>query len=206
MTHIDLWKELKSLSRNNNYIDIEYFEYEVLNNIFSKIQTVKYHGGGTNLDFFAAQSNNNITSCVNTEINLINRMGLNIPEVIEDYKSLFNYKGNYHFDNRDATNDKIFSYYYDCVCDCIGPEEVDYELINPPKYYILYHYGKIENFSWITEFDKKIHLQFATKNLAVFSHIETKIYRNYHNTNKVKRRKMIVNSREIPVLSSGGGD
>lgn len=204
--HNDLWKDIKNLSRYDNYIELELFEYQILNDLFSKIQTVKYNGGGANLDFFLGQYGNNITSCVNIERNIINRDGMDILQTIEHYKQKYNYKGSYHFDNRDALLNPIFNYYYDCVCDCIGPEKVNYEFINPPKYYVLYHYAKIENFSWITEFDKKIPLQFATKNLAMFSHIETPIYRNYHNTNKVKRKRMTVNSRELPVLSNGRGD
>ena len=110
--HNDLWKDIKNLSRYDNYIELELFEYQILNDLFSKIQTVKYNGGGANLDFFLGQYGNNITSCVNIERNIINRDGMDILQTIEHYKQKYNYKGSYHFDNRDALLNPIFNYYY----------------------------------------------------------------------------------------------
>ena len=56
------WEKITELYKDtqNHYWDHSLEQYEILNNLFKNVETVKCIGGGPIIDFFIAQSNNNI--------------------------------------------------------------------------------------------------------------------------------------------------
>ena len=63
------WEKITELYKDtqNHYWDHSLEQYEILNNLFKNVETVKCIGGGPNIDFFIAQSNNNIKECINID-------------------------------------------------------------------------------------------------------------------------------------------
>ena len=60
----ELWK-IQDL--DEVYFEYQLHDYEILQSLFKSIKTVKCIGGCINLDFFIAQSNNQVKSCVNID-------------------------------------------------------------------------------------------------------------------------------------------
>ena len=87
------WEKITELYKDtqNHYWDHSLEQYEILNNLFKNVETVKCIGGGPNIDFFIAQSNNNIKECINIDKNLC-FLHYNSYLKQEEYKKLFSYR------------------------------------------------------------------------------------------------------------------
>ena len=159
------WEKITELYKDtqNHYWDHSLEQYEILNNLFKNVETVKCIGGGPNIDFFIAQSNNNIKECINIDKNLC-FLHYNSYLKQEEYKKLFSYKGKYEFIIKDAKEIPVFDKPYDVIIDNLGPNNgLDYTLTNPPKIYIINHNKWIENFQWCVDFNNIIPMKFATR-------------------------------------------
>ena len=199
------WQKIINLykDQNNHYWDYELEQYEILNNLFKNVETVKCIGGGPNLDFFIAQYGNNVKECVNIDKDLFYR-NFNTLSLQDQYKDLFSYKGNYDFICTDAKNIPVFDKPYDCVIDNVGPEfELDYTLTNPPKMYIINHYRHIEYWDWCMQFDKIIPMQFATRHSCVYSF---DFIEPINEIFPINRKTMKVNNRIVPVIQKISND
>ena len=197
------WQKISKLYQDNknHYWDYTLEQYEILNNLFKDVKTVKCIGGGPNIDFFIAQSDNDIEKCTNIDISLyFNKGGVSFNNISlhDQYKDYFNYKGAYEFICTDATNLPVFDKPYDCIIDNIGPQFLlDYTLTNPPKIYIINHNKHIENFQWCVDFDKVMPMQFATRESCFYSfeHISPI---NEHC--KIVKRDLNINNRKVPLI------
>ena len=137
------WQKIINLykDQNNHYWDYELEQYEILNNLFKNVETVKCIGGGPNLDFFIAQYGNNVKECVNIDKDLFYR-NFNTLSLQDQYKDLFSYKGNYDFICTDAKNIPVFDKPYDCVIDNGSevtpvPFKVKFEVIVAISFYLI---------------------------------------------------------------------
>ena len=192
------WTEIYNLYKDNlsHFWDFELEQYEILNNLFKNVETVKCLGGGPNLDFFIAQSNNNIKECINIDKYLC-FLHHNSYLKQKEYKELFSYKGEYEFVIKDAREIPVFDKSYDCIIDnCCMPDQ-DYTLTNPPKMYIINHNKHIEKFQLCMDFDKVIPMQFATRESCFYSfdYIEP-INEHYETVEK----ELKVNNKTVPLI------
>ena len=92
------WTEIYNLYKDNlsHFWDFELGQYEILNNLFKNVETVKCLGGGPNLDFFIAQCGNNVKECLNIDKSFYYRHHNSIA-LQDKYKDLFSYNGKYEF-------------------------------------------------------------------------------------------------------------
>ena len=192
------WEKITELYKDtqNHYWDHPLEQYEILNNLFKNIETVKCIGGGPNIDFFIAQSNNNIKECINIDKYLC-FLHHNSYLKQKEYKELFSYKGEYEFVIKDAREIPVFDKSYDCIIDnCCMPDQ-DYTLTNPPKMYIINHNKHIEKFQLCMDFDKVIPMQFATRESCFYSfdYIEP-INEHYETVEK----ELKVNNKTVPLI------
>ena len=192
------WEKITELYKDtqNHYWDHPLEQYEILNNLFKNIETVKCIGGGPNIDFFIAQSKNNIKECINIDKNLC-FLHYNSYLKQKEYKELFSYKGEYEFVIKDAREIPVFDKSYDCIIDnCCMPDQ-DYTLTNPPKMYIINHNKHIEKFQLCMDFDKVIPMQFATRESCFYSfdYIEP-INEHYETVEK----ELKVNNKTVPLI------
>ena len=192
------WEKITELYKDtqNHYWDHSLEQYEILNNLFKNVETVKCIGGGPNIDFFIAQSNNNIKECINIDKYLC-FLHHNSYLKQKEYKELFSYKGEYEFVIKDAREIPVFDKSYDCIIDnCCMPDQ-DYTLINPPKMYIINHNKHIEKFQLCMDFDKVIPMQFATRESCFYSfdYIEP-INEHYETVEK----ELKVNNKTVPLI------
>ena len=192
------WEKITELYKDtqNHYWDHPLEQYEILNNLFKNIETVKCIGGGPNIDFFIAQSNNNIKECINIDKYLC-FLHHNSYLKQKEYKELFSYKGEYEFVIKDAREIPVFDKSYDCIIDnCCMPDQ-DYTLTNPPKMYIINHKKHIEKFQLCMDFDKVIPMQFATRESCFYSfdYIEP-INEHYETVEK----ELKVNNKTVPLI------
>ena len=192
------WEKITELYKDtqNHYWDHSLEQYEILNNLFKNVETVKCIGGGPNIDFFIAQSNNNIKECINIDKYLC-FLHHNSYLKQKEYKELFSYKGEYEFVIKDAREVPVFDKSYDCIIDnCCMPDQ-DYTLTNPPKMYIINHNKHIEKFQLCMDFDKVIPMQFATRESCFYSfdYIEP-INEHYETVEK----ELKVNNKTVPLI------
>ena len=192
------WEKITELYKDtqNHYWDHPLEQYEILNNLFKNIETVKCIGGGPNIDFFIAQSNNNIKECINIDKYLC-FLHHNSYLKQKEYKELFSYKGEYEFVIKDSREIPVFDKSYDCIIDnCCMPDQ-DYTLTNPPKMYIINHNKHIEKFQLCMDFDKVIPMQFATRESCFYSfdYIEP-INEHYETVEK----ELKVNNKTVPLI------
>ena len=192
------WEKITELYKDtqNHYWDHSLEQYEILNNLFKNVETVKCIGGGPNIDFFIAQSNNNIKECINIDKYLC-FLHHNSYLKQKEYKELFSYKGEYEFVIKDAREIPVFDKSYDCIIDnCCMPDK-DYTLTNPPKMYIINHNKHIEKFQLCMDFDKVIPMQFATRESCFYSfdYIEP-INEHYETVEK----ELKVNNKTVPLI------
>ena len=192
------WEKITELYKDtqNHYWDHPLEQYEILNNLFKNVETVKCIGGGPNIDFFIAQSNNNIKECINIDKYLC-FLHHNSYLKQKEYKELFSYKGEYEFVIKDAREIPVFDKSYDCIIDnCCMPDQ-DYTLTNPPKMYIINHNKHIEKFQLCMDFDKVIPMQFATRESCFYSfdYIEP-INEHYETVEK----ELKVNNKTVPLI------
>ena len=192
------WEKITELYKDtqNHYWDHSLEQYEILNNLFKNVETVKCIGGGPNIDFFIAQSNNNIKECINIDKYLC-FLHHNSYLKQKEYKELFSYKGEYEFVIKDAREIPVFDKSYDCIIDnCCMPDQ-DYTLTNPPKMYIINHNKHIEKFQLCMDFDKVIPMQFATRESCFYSfdYIEP-INEHYETVEK----ELKVNNKTVPLI------
>ena len=192
------WEKITELYKDtqNHYWDHPLEQYEILNNLFKNIETVKCIGGGPNIDFFIAQSNNNIKECINIDKYLC-FLHHNSYLKQKEYKELFSYKGEYEFVIKDAREIPVFDKSYDCIIDnCCMPDQ-DYTLTNPPKMYIINHNKHIEKFQLCMDFDKVIPMQFATRESCFYSFEYIKPINEHYN---VIDKKFKIKDRWIPLI------
>ena len=192
------WEKITELYKDtqNHYWDHSLEQYEILNNLFKNVETVKCIGGGPNIDFFIAQSNNNIKECINIDKYLC-FLHHNSYLKQKEYKELFSYKGEYEFVIKDAREIPVFDKSYDCIIDnCCMPDQ-DYTLTNPPKMYIINHNKHIEKFQLCMDFDKVIPMQFATRESCFYSFDYIKPVNEYYN---VIDKKFKIKDRWIPLI------
>ena len=192
------WEKITELYKDtqNHYWDHSLEQYEILNNLFKNVETVKCIGGGPNIDFFIAQSNNNIKECINIDKYLC-FLHHNSYLKQKEYKELFSYKGEYEFVIKDSREIPVFDKSYDCIIDnCCMPDQ-DYTLTNPPKMYIINHNKHIEKFQLCMDFDKVIPMQFATRESCFYSfdYIEP-INEHYETVEK----ELKVNNKTVPLI------
>ena len=192
------WEKITELYKDtqNHYWDHSLEQYEILNNLFKNVETVKCIGGGPNIDFFIAQLNNNIKECINIDKYLC-FLHHNSYLKQKEYKELFSYKGEYEFVIKDAREIPVFDKSYDCIIDnCCMPDQ-DYTLTNPPKMYIINHNKHIEKFQLCMDFDKVIPMQFATRESCFYSfdYIEP-INEHYETVEK----ELKVNNKTVPLI------
>ena len=192
------WEKITELYKDtqNHYWDHSLEQYEILNNLFKNVENVKCIGGGPNIDFFIAQSNNNIKECINIDKYLC-FLHHNSYLKQKEYKELFSYKGEYEFVIKDAREIPVFDKSYDCIIDnCCMPDQ-DYTLTNPPKMYIINHNKHIEKFQLCMDFDKVIPMQFATRESCFYSfdYIEP-INEHYETVEK----ELKVNNKTVPLI------
>ena len=192
------WEKITELYKDtqNHYWDHSLEQYEILNNLFKNVETVKCIGGGPNIDFFIAQSNNNIKECINIDKYLC-FLHHNSYLKQKEYKELFSYKGEYEFVIKDTREIPVFDKSYDCIIDnCCMPDQ-DYTLTNPPKMYIINHNKHIEKFQLCMDFDKVIPMQFATRESCFYSfdYIEP-INEHYETVEK----ELKVNNKTVPLI------
>ena len=192
------WEKITELYKDtqNHYWDHPLEQYEILNNLFKNIETVKCIGGGPNIDFFIAQTDNNVKQCINIDKYLC-FLHHNSYLKQKEYKELFSYKGEYEFVIKDAREIPVFDKSYDCIIDnCCMPDQ-DYTLTNPPKMYIINHNKHIEKFQLCMDFDKVIPMQFATRESCFYSfdYIEP-INEHYETVEK----ELKVNNKTVPLI------
>ena len=192
------WEKITELYKDtqNHYWDHSLEQYEILNNLFKNVETVKCIGGRPNIDFFIAQSNNNIKECINIDKYLC-FLHHNSYLKQKEYKELFSYKGEYEFVIKDAREIPVFDKSYDCIIDnCCMPDQ-DYTLTNPPKMYIINHNKHIEKFQLCMDFDKVIPMQFATRESCFYSFEYIKPINEHYN---VIDKKFKIKDRWIPLI------
>ena len=192
------WEKITELYKDtqNHYWDHPLEQYEILNNLFKNIETVKCIGGGPNIDFFIAQTDNNVKQCINIDKHS-HFLHYNLHLKHKEYKELFSYKGEYEFIVKDAKEIPVFDKSYDCIIDnCCMPDQ-DYTLTNPPKMYIINHNKHIEKFQLCMDFDKVIPMQFATRESCFYSfdYIEP-INEHYETVEK----ELKVNNKTVPLI------
>ena len=192
------WEKITELYKDtqNHYWDHPLEQYEILNNLFKNIETVKCIGGGPNIDFFIAQTDNNVKQCINIDKHS-HFLHYNLHLKHKEYKELFSYKGEYEFIVKDAREIPVFDKSYDCIIDnCCMPDQ-DYTLTNPPKMYIINHNKHIEKFQLCMDFDKVIPMQFATRESCFYSfdYIEP-INEHYETVEK----ELKVNNKTVPLI------
>ncbi len=199
------WTEIYNLYKDNknNFWDFELEQYEILNNLFKNVETVKCIGGGPNLDFFIAQYGNNVKECLNIDKSFYYRHHNSIA-LQDKYKDLFSYDGKYEFKLQDAIETPVFDKPYDIIMDNVGPEyNLDYSLTNPPKIYIINHYRHIELWNWCMEFDKVMPMQFATRHSCIYSF---DFVEPINEVFPINRKTMKVNNRVVPVIQKISSD
>ena len=192
------WEKITELYKDtqNHYWDHPLEQYEILNNLFKNIETVKCIGGGPNIDFFIAQSNNNIKECINIDKYLC-FLHHNSYLKQKEYKELFSYKGEYEFVIKDAREIPVFDKSYDCIIDnCCMPDQ-DYTLTNPPKMYIINHNKHIEKFQLCMDFDKVIPMQFATRESCFYSFDYIEPINEHHET---VEKELKVNNKTVQLI------
>ena len=193
------WEKITELYKDtkNHYWDHPLEQYEILNNLFKNVETVKCIGGGPNIDFFIAQTNNNVKQCVNIDKHS-HFLHYNSHLKHKEYKELFSYKGEYEFIVKDAREIPVFDKPYDVIIDNVGPNsELDYTLTNPPKIYIINHNKWIENFQWCVDFNNIMPMQFATRESCFYSFDYIKPINEYYN---IIDKKFKIKDRWIPLI------
>ena len=197
------WEKITELYQDNkNHLwDYEIEQYEILNNLFKDVKTVKCIGGGPTLDFFIAQAGNNVKQCVNIDNQLQIRYrgnDYNLISLHDQYKDYFNYNGEYEFVLSEADKISVFDKPYDVVIDNVGPTAgLDYTLTNPPKIYIINHNKWIENFQWCVDFNNIMPMQFATRESCFYSFEYIKPINEHYN---VIDKKFKIKDRWIPLI------
>lgn len=197
------WEKVTKLYQDNkNHLwDYDIEQYEILNNLFKDVKTVKCIGGGPTLDFFIAQTGNNVKQCVNIDNKLqIDYRGnnYNLISLHDQYKDYFNYNGEYEFVLSEANKIPVFDKPYDVVIDNVGPDgELDYTLTNPPKIYIINHNKHIENFQWCVDFNNIIPMQFATRESCFYSFDYIEPVNEYYD---VVHKKFKIKNKWIPLI------
>lgn len=192
------WEKITELYKDtqNHYWDHPLEQYEILNNLFKNVETVKCIGGGPNLDFFIAQSDNNVKECINID-KYLRYLHHNSYHKQEEYKKLFSYEGKYQFIIKDAKGIPVFDKSYDCIIDnCCMPDQ-DYTLTNLPKIYIINHNKHIEKFQWCMDFDKIIPMQFATRESCFYSFDYIEPINEHYETVK---KELKVNNKIVPLI------
>ncbi len=212
----ELWK-IQDL--DEVYFEYQLHDYEILQRLFKSIKTVKCIGGCINLDFFIAQSNNQVKSCVNIDCledwAKDGKPNEDIDRKHQRFKKMFDYNGEYKL-IKEKYDGEVFNEYYDCIIDSLGTGWNDHDSngVNVtwngnvlPKLYVGVHrinlerrvtnIGNQRDWKWLSDVDKKLSMLLCTKRIAIFG--DFKIPELEYFGEITEKFTMKVNDRFVPM-------